>query len=164
MHYKKMILACDPSTRYCAFALYDENGRLRNTYKVKSSFNSLTSFFKKFRRKNIIFAVEDQYLNLNVKTLMKLVEIRTTLTTLAKVYNNAECLIIPPQKWQTTMLGYRKAKREQRKALSCMVASEIAKKPIDDDNIADAVCIGEYVKRIKLKESLYASREKAGEN
>jgi len=150
-----MILACDPSTRYCAFALFGKNGKLASFFKVKSSFEDLEQFFKEMAGKYSVFAVEDQYLNLNVKTLKKLVEIRTTLTTLAKVYGKAECLVIPPQKWQTTILGYHKARRKQRKYLSCIVATEIAGNPIKDDNIADAICIGEYIKR------LYVSKKHA---
>ena len=142
-----MILACDPGTKMCAFALY-ENGELVATYKVKSTFDKLKGFFSKLNLNDYVFAIEDQYLNLNVRTLKSLVEIRATVLTLARIYNAAKCLVIPPQKWQTVMLGVNiKSKREQRKAVSCMVASSIAKQQIKDNDIADAICIGDYVNR-----------------
>ncbi len=129
----------------CAFALY-ENNKLIATYKIKSTFTKLNFFFANLNLKKYIFAIEDQYLNLNVHTLKMLVEIRTTVMTLAKIYNAVKCIVIPPQKWQTVVLGVNiKAKREQRKTVSCMVASDIAKQPIQDKDIADAICIGNYI-------------------
>ena len=142
------LVACDPGTKYCAFAIFEEK-HLKKTYKIKSSFIKLKEFFSQIED-DYIFAVEDQYLNLNVKTLKMLVEVRTTVLTLAKVYNAANCLVIAPQKWQKTILGVNiRAKREQRKRVSCMVASDIAKEKIADDDIADAICIGGYVQRSK---------------
>ena len=158
-----MVLACDPGTKMCAFALY-KNGKLSATYKVKSTFNKLKDFFLSLNLSDYIFVIEDQYLNLNVKTLKSLVEIRTTVLTLARVYNASKCLVIPPQKWQTVMLGVNiKAKREQRKAVSCMVASSIAKQEIKDNDIADAVCIGDYVirKSSVTQSTIYRERGKS---
>ena len=142
-----MVLSCDPGTKTCAFALY-ENGKLVTTYKIKSTFDKLKKFFSSLNLNDYVFAIEDQYLNLNVKTLKSLVEIRATVLTLAKIHNATKCLVIPPQKWQMVMLGVNiKAKREQRKIVSCMVASSIAKQKIQDNDIADAICIGDYVNR-----------------
>ncbi len=145
-----MLLSCDPGTKTCAFALY-ENGELVATYKVKSTFYKLREFFSSLNISEYVFAIEDQYLNLNVRTLKTLVEIRATVLTLARIYNAAKCLVIPPQKWQTVMLGVSiKSKREQRKAVSCLVASSIARQKIKDNDIADAICIGDYVNRRKV--------------
>ena len=131
----------------CAFALY-ENKKLIAVYKIKSTFDKLREFFSSLNLDEYVFVIEDQYLNLNVKTLKSLVEIRATVLTLAKIYNAAKCLVIPPQRWQTVMLGVNiKSKREQRKTVSCMVASSIAKQQIKDNDIADAICIGDYVNR-----------------
>ena len=142
-----MLLSCDPGTKACAFALY-ENGELIATYKVKATFDKLREFFSSLNLSEYVFAIEDQYLNLNVRTLKALVEIRATVLTLAKVYNATKCIVIPPQKWQRVMLGVSiKSKREQRKIVSCMVASHIAKQKIKDSDIADAICIGDYVNR-----------------
>ncbi len=139
------LLSCDPGTKMCAFALY-ENNKLIATYKIKSTFIKLKNFFTNLNLKKYIFAIEDQYLNLNVHTLKMLVEVRTMVMTLAKIYNAIKCIIVPPQKWQTTVLGVNiKAKREQRKTVSCMVASAISKQPVKDRDIADAICIGNYI-------------------
>lgn len=146
-----MILSCDPSTKNCAFALYGKDGRLRSFCKIETSLDILIEFFKTMRNKYTIFAVEDQYLNLNVRTLKSLVEVRSMLITLAKVYskNPMECVVVPPQKWQSVILGTIKAKRKQRKKISCMVASDIAGENITDNDIADAICIGDYIKKKK---------------
>ncbi len=144
-----MILSCDPGTKMCAFALY-KNKDLVAVYKIKSTFDSLKEFFSSLSLNEYVLAIEDQYLNLNVKTLKSLVEIRATVLTLARMYNAVNCIVIPPQRWQTVMLGVNiKSKREQRKAVSCMVASSIAKQQIKDNDIADAICIGDYVNRKK---------------
>ncbi len=144
-----MILSCDPSTKKCAFALFDKNGQLISFYKVDTSLDILISFFKSMKNKYTIFAVEDQYLNLNVKTLESLVEVRSMLVTLARVFGkkNIKYFVIPPQRWQSTMLGVIQARREQRKKIACLVASKIAGNTIKDNDIADAICIGDYVKR-----------------
>ena len=63
-----MLLSCDPGTKMCAFALY-ENGKLVATYKVKSTFNKLREFFSKLNLSEHVFVIEDQYLNLKVRTL-----------------------------------------------------------------------------------------------
>jgi len=145
-----LILACDPGTKFCAFALYRDR-KLIATYKIKSTFDKLREFFSSLKVKNYVFIIEDQYLSLNVRTLKLLVEVRTTVLTLARIYNASKCLVIPPQKWQRAMLGVSiKSKREQRKAVSCLVASSIAKRQIKDNDIADAICIGDYVNRRKV--------------
>ncbi len=144
-----MLLSCDPGTKMCAFTLY-ENGKLVATYKVKSTFDKLREFFFKLNLSEYVFVIEDQYLNLNVRTLKTLVEIRATVLTLARIYKATKCIVIPPQKWQRVILGVSiKSKREQRKAVSCMVASHIARQRIKDNDIADAICIGDYVNRRK---------------
>ncbi len=154
-----MLLSCDPGTKMCAFALY-ENGKLVATYKVKSTFDKLREFFFKLNLSEYVFVIEDQYLNLNVRTLKTLVEIRATVLTLARIYNATKCIVIPPQKWQRSILGVSiKSKREQRKAVSCMVASHIARQKIKDNDIADAICIGDYVYRRKTVTQLPIYRE-----
>lgn len=138
-----LIVACDPGTKHCAFAIY-KNGKLVRTEKVKSTFDKLKAFFDGVKE-TFTLVIEDQYLNLNVRTLKKLVEVRTTVTVLARLYRADKCLVVPPQKWQQIELGLNvKSKREQRKRVAQMVASSIAKEKIQDSDIADAVCIGDF--------------------
>ena len=147
MHENTLIISCDPSTRKSAFAVFDENG-LKSYTKVTTKFGDVRSFFDQFSGERFAFFIEDQYLNLNVKTLIKLVSARTMILTLARVAGAVKCDVIPPQSWQTIMLGVNiKAKRDQRKRVSCLVASEIAGEEITDPDIADAICIGDYVRR-----------------
>ena len=143
-----MLIACDPGTKYCAFSVY-KKGKLVGCYKVKATFHHINAFFNELNTNDFEMVIEDQYLHLNVNTLKKLVRVRSIVETLAMVFNGGkECYVVSPQSWQTIELGVHiKSKRDQRKRVSCMVASAIAKKEIKDNDIADAVCIGDYVIR-----------------
>lgn len=143
------VISCDPSSKYCAFAVFSDR-RLIKYAKVKTNVGDIKSFFDCYSGKGFAFFIEDQYLNLNVKTLIKLVTVRTMVLTLAQISGAEECSVIAPQRWQTVMLGVNiKTKRQQRKRLSCIVASQIAKEDITDPDIADAICIGDFARRIK---------------
>jgi len=143
------VVGCDPSTKHFAFAVFD-NKRFIYHIKIEASYDNAKSFFDGFGNQDFIFAVEDQFLNLNVLTLIKLVEVRTMLTTLASVYSAKKILVIPPQQWQMKYLGVGShSSRKQRKTMSCFVASSIAGEKITDIDIADAVCIGDYAVRLQ---------------
>ena len=117
---------------------------------IEASYDNAKSFFDSFGNQDFIFAVEDQFLNLNVLTLIKLVEVRAMLTTLAKVYSAKKILVIPPQQWQMKYLGVGShSSRKQRKTMSCFVASSIVSEKISDIDIADAVCIGDYAVKLQ---------------
>ncbi|MEM3830048.1 MAG: hypothetical protein QXP36_12680, partial [Conexivisphaerales archaeon] len=135
------------------FSIYN-NKKLTKFFKISTSFDHARFIFATYAQNGFIFAVEDQYLSLNPKTLVKLVEVRSMLVTMASFYNASKILIIPPQKWQTEYLGVSlNEKRTQRKEVSCFIASQLAQTPIDDIDIADAICIGDYA--VKLQ-SAYA--------
>ncbi len=157
------LISCDPSTKSSAFAVFSDSG-LESYTKVKTRFTDIQSFFSQFIGKEFMFFIEDQYLNLNVKTLIKLVSARTMILTLARVAGATKCEVVSPQSWQTIMLGVNiKAKRDQRKRISCLVASEIAKEKIDDPDLADAICIGDYARRkIQKTEAYKTKNEKIG--
>ena len=141
-----LVVACDPGTKHCAFAVY-WNGKLKKAVKIKSTFEKIKAFFEGIKQEFVLI-IEDQYLNLNVHTLKRLVEVRTTVMVLAKLYNAVKCLVVPPQKWQQVELGLNiKSKREQRKKIAKMVASEVVGEKIKDSDIADAICIGDYFNR-----------------
>ena len=143
------VIGCDPSTKYFAFAVFD-NKHFAYCTKIETTYDNAKSFFDDFASQDFIFAVEDQFLNLNVLTLIKLVEVRAMLTTLASVYSAKKILVIPPQQWQMKYLGVDShSSRKQRKTMSCLVASSIAGKKISDIDIADAVCIGDYAVKLQ---------------
>ena len=138
-----LVVSCDPGTKHCAFAVF-KNRKLVGYKKVKPTFESIKKFFENIND-DFELIIEDQYLHLNPNTLVKLVTVRTMVVTLAKVAGAKNCVIVPPQRWQRTILGtHIKAKREQRKRVSLMIASDVAKKAIKDMDVADAICIGEY--------------------
>jgi len=143
-----LLVSCDPGTKHCAFALF-RNKKLIGYEKVKPTFKNIRDFFDNIED-DFELVIEDQYLHLNPNTLVKLVTVRTMVVTLAKVAGAKNCVIVPPQRWQRTILGLHiKSKREQRKRVSLMVASSVAKETIKDNDIADAICIGEYRLRVK---------------
>ena len=143
------VVGCDPSTRYFAFAVF-ENKHFIYHAKIEASYDNAKNFFDDFVNQDFIFAVEDQFLNLNVLTLIKLVEVRAMLTTLASVYSAKKILVIPPQQWQMKYLSVGShSSRKQRKIMSCLVASSIAGEKISDIDIADAVCIGDYAVKLQ---------------
>lgn len=139
------LIGCDPSVKHLAFAVY-KNKTLTDYFKIKTDFTEINKLFFGFKNKNVIFGIEKQYLHLNIATLIKLVEVRTLVTTLASVNNFSEILTITPQEWQSLILGMnQKQKREQRKNVSMLVASKIACEKITDNDIADAICIANYI-------------------
>lgn len=145
-----LVVACDPGTKSCAFAVF-KDGELIKTVKVKSTFDKIRAFFDEINdefKERFLLVIEDQYLSLNVHTLKKLVEIRTTVIVIARLSGAENCIIINPQKWQQAELGlHTRAKRVQRKRLSCFIASSIIGRRVKDNDIADAVCIGDYFNR-----------------
>ena len=154
-----LVVACDPGTKHCAFAIY-KNGKLLEAVKIKSTFEKIREFFENIadfdyvKRDGFTLVIEDQYLSLNVHTLKRLVEIRTTVITIAKMLGAEKCIVINPSKWQRTELGVKtSAKRDQRKRVSRLVASSIFHGEIKDNDIADAICIGDYYNRTQ---TLYA--------
>jgi Holliday junction resolvasome RuvABC endonuclease subunit len=143
------VIGCDPSTKHFAFAVF-ENKHFIYHIKIEATYDNAKKFFDGFINQDFIFAVEDQFLNLNVLTLIKLVEVRAMLTTLASVYLANKILVIPPQQWQMKYLGVGShSSRKQRKTMSCLVASSIAGEKISDIDIADAVCICDYAVKLQ---------------
>jgi len=142
-------VGCNPSTRHFAFAVFENKHFIYHT-KIETTYDNAKKFFDGFANQDFIFAVEDQFLNLNVLTLIKLVEVRAMLTTLANVYSAKKILVIPPQQWQMKYLRIGShSSRKQRKTMSCLVESSIAGEKISDIDIADAVCIGDYAVRLQ---------------
>ncbi|MGB9755825.1 MAG: crossover junction endodeoxyribonuclease RuvC [Desulfurella sp.] len=138
-------IGCDPSTKHVAFAIY-KNKTFQEFLKIPADFNEISKFFFDFRHKNYTLAIETQYLYLNIATLIKLVEVRTLITTLANVNNCKKIITVTPQQWQSMILGTnQKQKREQRKKVSLLVASKITKQNLTDNDIADAVCIANFL-------------------
>jgi len=143
------VIGCDPSTKHFAFAVFENKHFIYHT-KIETNYDNPKKFFDGFANQDFIFAVEDQFLNLNVLTLIKLVEVRAMLTTLANVYSAKKILVIPPQQWQMKYLRIGShSSRKQRKTMSCLVESSIAGEKISDIDIADAVYIGDYAVRLQ---------------
>lgn len=136
-----ILIACDPATKECAFAVF-RKGKLLRMDKLQMKRRDILAYFRQF--KNFGLAIELQYSYLNTKTLIKLVEARRTVEMLALQAGCKYIYNIQPSVWQKS-LSNRKMLRDEIKKLSMEKASKIAKVKITDSDIADAVCIGEFV-------------------
>ena len=87
--------------------------------------------------------VEGQFMGINAQSMMRLVEMRTTVQCACDLVGVSYQTVLPGV-WQTAILarGFFTAKRKERKELSIQIASMRTGIEIDDDGIADAVCIG----------------------
>ncbi|MCK9568532.1 hypothetical protein M0R72_06295 [Candidatus Pacearchaeota archaeon] len=89
--------------------------------------------------------IESVYLKMNVATAMRLTEVATTCAVLAQIRNpGAEVFKIAASAWQARQLRVgHKTKRVDRKRLSILVAREIARRDVTEDE-ADAINLGDY--------------------
>lgn len=145
-----IVIGCDPGTKYIGFAIFNDK-KLVDFGKLDASFDSVNNFFSEnivVKTDDFVFAVEHQYFSKNVNTLIKLVEVRTFLTTLAQIYLAPQIFVLPPQEWQTKYLGISaKQDRQSRKNTALFVASSVAGQKISDIDIADAICIADYARK-----------------
>jgi len=139
-------IACDPSTKESAFAVY-YNGELLCSSKVNTTIKDLEEFFESFEN-DFSLIIEGQFRGPNSQTLIKLGESRAMIALVA-YYSGCtfQYQSIEPSKWGK-ILSRNKMIRSERKEK----AKEIAKKELKmksnekmDEDIADAICIAKYV-------------------
>jgi len=146
-----ILISCDPSTKKCAFAIY-KNFKLVEYFAIQASKKEnimskkqqILNVFEKYSG-DFMLAIEDQYGHLNTKTLIKLVESRMFIQMLADVYKCLGFYIVPPSTWQKHMFGKGKMLRDERKEKAKKIATSMVNEQINDSDIADAICIGQYV-------------------
>jgi len=95
--------------------------------------------------------IEDQYLDKNVDSLIKLAALRGGLEMLWAVRKNnftlgINCLAVKPSTWQSALNIPKRAGREKRKRASIFQAKVFTGKKLSE-NVADAVCIGLAIAR-----------------
>ncbi|HDD44201.1 MAG TPA: hypothetical protein ENG63_05000 [Candidatus Desulfofervidus auxilii] len=138
-------LAVDVSTKTTAYALSDNKeilkfGKLK-TEEIDKWADLISSCD--------IFAIEDQYLNpaVSPRSLIKLTFVAGKLVGIAQLLGK-KILIIPPKSWQSKILKTKIIqKRVVLKELSKFIASQLVDKKITDHNIADAICLCEYIRQ-----------------
>jgi Holliday junction resolvasome RuvABC endonuclease subunit len=148
-----IILGVDPSTERPAFSKIkvDRAGRVRILKYGKPDKLTMGVWLSLSMDADYVY-LEDQYLGTNYASSKKLTFSAGELSGVAKLAN-AKVRLVPPSTWQSIMLGVaRQAKREERKKISKVVASDIVKKQITDADIADAICIGYYGAKMMQQE------------
>ena len=96
--------------------------------------------------------IEDQYLDKNVDSLIKLAALRGGLQMLWAVRKNHKtlgisCLLVKPSRWQAALNIPNKAGREQRKRASLFQAKALTRTKDITVNMADAICMGLAIAR-----------------
>jgi Holliday junction resolvasome RuvABC endonuclease subunit len=162
MAYK--IVACDPSTKALAFCCYESATRSYRYGKVlrgeRRLEHDVMAIIKALRGVEGVdeqaptpassqcprhFVCEDQYLHLNVKTLIRIVSVRAVAEAVAAMDGYIVSDPVQPTSWQTALLNISKPRAEcKRRAKE--VASMIVKKKITDSDVADAICLCEFWK------------------
>ena len=140
-----IILGVDPSTERPAFSKIkvDRAGRVRILRYGKPERLTMGVWLSLSLDADYLY-LEDQYLGTNYVSTKKLTFSAGELSGVAKLAN-AKVRLVPPSTWQSVVLGVaRQAKRDERKRISKLVASDIVKNKIIDPDIADAICIGYY--------------------
>lgn len=138
------LISCDPDTKHIAFAFF-KKGKFEGYKKIKTSIIEAIEVFD--THQPFILAIETQYSRFNINTLIKLVEVRAMVETIARITPDAQGIYrIPASTWQKEILKIPpKTKRNERKRISRESASEFIGEDLKDTDIADAINIGRYV-------------------
>lgn len=140
------VIGIDPSISKPAYCIL-QNGNVFTFGKPNKP--NMMFWYKLADRVDYIF-LEDQYLGYNYQSSKKLTFSAGELSGVFKLAG-AKVILVAPANWQTAVLGISPhSKREQRKKVSRMVASDITKQGITDTDIADAVCIAYYGAKVYL--------------
>jgi Holliday junction resolvasome RuvABC endonuclease subunit len=136
-------ISIDPSS-HTGIALWNGN-KLIDAFEFNYNFDEFLKFFKYIQGIKRL-AIETQYYHTNAKVLMRLVEIRTEITTMLRLLNpGMEVIDVKPSEWQTILGGGGEVKRRERKKTSKLFASALINRQVKSDNVSDAICLGWYV-------------------
>lgn len=140
------VVGIDPSVSASAYCIYNDN----KLFAYGKSKEGILFWHRLAKKADYVF-IEDQYLGYNYQSSKKLTFSAGELSGVFKLAG-AEVILVAPANWQTAVLGVSPhTKREQRKKVSRMVASDITKQTITDTDIADAICIAYWGLKVYLK-------------
>ena len=141
------VVGIDPSTHIPAYCIL-QNKKIFTFGKPDKP--DMMFWYKLAGKIDYIF-LEDQYLGYNYQSSKKLTFSAGELSGVFKLAG-AEVILVAPANWQTAILGISPhTKREQRKKVSRMVASDITQQTITDTDIADAICIAYWGLKVFLE-------------
>lgn len=146
-----IVCSCDPDCSTPAFAVFSETrlvawellktGRKKRIHRI---FPHILGIIHSWRPKLLV--IENQYLPAGAegvrrfKPVSQLVAARAMITALFAI-SNIDYRLIEPFAWQQS-LGGAGLGRQQLKRRSLIKASDIAGRPIEDHNLADAINMG----------------------
>lgn len=141
-----VVLGVDPSVSRPAYSKLktDKNGRVIKILGYGKPFKTVLSYWMQLAVGVDYVFLEDQYLGVNYASSKKLTFSAGEISAAFKLAD-AKVVLVPPSAWQSIMLSIEKhTKREERKRISKIVASDIVKERITDPDVADAICISYY--------------------
>jgi len=148
---KGILLSIDPgqTTGWALINLETEKVLLFGD--VKTSYRFYISLLGDRMEAADYLVIEDQYLDKNVDSLIKLAALRGGLEMLWAIRKNnrtlgVNCLVVKPSVWQSALNIPKRADREQRKRASTFQAKVFTGKKLSQ-NISDAVCMGLAIAR-----------------
>ena len=151
-----IIMGCDPGET-TGFSIF-ENEIYRESRIVKmDDINSYIPMIFQCRcpAKSYYFGIETTWLppksKLNPRTFAKQNQTIGRLKQIA-IECGWQIIDVVPSEWQSALHCGARAKREQLKRASCLVASQISKKEIKNSNEADAINIGAWAARKLIAE------------
>jgi len=156
------VLACDPSTKHLAFAMWSHEKKAFYTQKISGDFTRLVLELENYflgmpGGGDIHFFCEDQYTGPNRQTGIKIAVMRGVVNAAAVRHG---FVLHDPTKathWQGLLTMPKGSTYPQRKKRAMEIASVIMGAPVLDSDVADAICICEYEKnRLQTKERLSA--------
>ena len=136
-------ISVDPSSKIPAYAIWENKELIDYGQMPYERYNktSMWNWYNLFEDK-MFLVIEKQYLGINAQSLITLTKSVGALEALA-VLSDTQLKEVNPTTWQSKLLGGRLI-RQQLKKLSKERASETSGKKIVSDDIADAICIGEF--------------------
>lgn len=158
-----IICACDPDTRTPAFAFFDGMkliGWKLLEGRITELLPEVRSIVETWSPKLLI--IENQYLPATgnaanrFRSVSQLVAARAMIMAVF-ILSGIDWRLADPFAWQRT-LGGSSLGREQLKILSMKKASDIAGKPIENHNIADAINLGYWCVADERVRNLRAKR------
>ncbi len=143
-----VVVACDPGKHKLAFAGVDLYGTdWKWNTQEKWRWHDVYTLLKAWHVPGSVFACEDQYLHRNAKVFATLSAVRGGVEAIAEVIGYKVAPAIHPSKWQSHHnLLQGQPKRARIKERSMAEACVLMGRPVNDIDLADAVCMAAYLK------------------
>lgn len=162
----RRVLAIDPAVKKTGWAVLDADGRRVKRVVARGVFKYATpaeidEFAAHLAQPALhpdVVAIEDQYLDKNVHTLIRLVEMRVRFQHSFQI-REIPVVVIPADEWQMGLLSgmiTRKSRRIERKAACLKYIQSLHDPKCKSQDEADAIAIGVWAVRSDLVSKAHA--------